>query len=304
MTGHSKLLDSLLPSEKKHLIKLLDHRAVTRLNGKAKAIEETILSKTNAPSIEELLSRIHAELIETSSAQAAESSITYFLNDPRVKRFNTFTGQAVRIMDNSTKKYVYINDANEHLSGLPNEIFLKKGLKYSNRRTHPWDLMQLLLISPRVFNEHNKLSDEDKLNSRFSFDLRYNHPDRGYIRIQQHVMTLSLTEEKKPALIMIVSNDITDIKTSNRMHYVFGVQRDHHFDVVLKGKTGAYGSILTQRELEILSLCAEGLNSVKVAEKLFISPETAKKHIRNIIEKTESKNITEVVKKAVIEEWI
>jgi Response regulator containing a CheY-like receiver domain and an HTH DNA-binding domain len=43
---------------------------------------------------------------------------------------------------------------------------------------------------------------------------------------------------------------------------------------------------LTGREIEILKEVAEGLTSKAISEKLFISENTVKNHIRNILDKT------------------
>lgn len=51
---------------------------------------------------------------------------------------------------------------------------------------------------------------------------------------------------------------------------------------------------LTAREREILSILSEGLATKEIAEKLFISPETLKKHIRNIMKKTETHSRFEI----------
>jgi DNA-binding NarL/FixJ family response regulator len=42
---------------------------------------------------------------------------------------------------------------------------------------------------------------------------------------------------------------------------------------------------LTNRELQILELIVKGLNYQEIAEKLFISPNTVRKHIQNIYQK-------------------
>ena len=42
---------------------------------------------------------------------------------------------------------------------------------------------------------------------------------------------------------------------------------------------------LTERELEVLKLVAQGLNNREIAKRLFISENTVKNHIRNILEK-------------------
>lgn len=52
---------------------------------------------------------------------------------------------------------------------------------------------------------------------------------------------------------------------------------------------------LTKRELEILEMMAEGQNIQKIAESLFISPFTVKKHIENIYTKLHIKSRTELL---------
>ena len=42
---------------------------------------------------------------------------------------------------------------------------------------------------------------------------------------------------------------------------------------------------LTEREMEVLKLVAQGLNNRDIAKKLYISENTVKNHIRNILEK-------------------
>ena len=53
--------------------------------------------------------------------------------------------------------------------------------------------------------------------------------------------------------------------------------------------------MLTQREREILQLLADGLANTDVAEKLFISQETVKSHVRHILMKLEADTRTQAV---------
>ena len=45
---------------------------------------------------------------------------------------------------------------------------------------------------------------------------------------------------------------------------------------------------ITERETEVLKLCAEGLSNPEIAEQLHISVHTVKAHISNILEKLEA----------------
>ena len=55
---------------------------------------------------------------------------------------------------------------------------------------------------------------------------------------------------------------------------------------------------LTPREIEILPLLAEGMSNKEIAARLFVSPETVKKHLQNIYKKLNTKKRIEALKKA------
>ncbi|MBT1702474.1 response regulator [Chryseosolibacter indicus] len=55
---------------------------------------------------------------------------------------------------------------------------------------------------------------------------------------------------------------------------------------------------LTQREIEIVKLIADGLTSQQMADKLFISPRTVETHRANLMKKLSVKNAVELIKKA------
>lgn len=57
-------------------------------------------------------------------------------------------------------------------------------------------------------------------------------------------------------------------------------------------------TLLSDRELEVLGCLAEGLTTLQIAMRLFISENTVKTHIRHILEKLEASNRTEAVGKA------
>jgi LuxR family maltose regulon positive regulatory protein len=55
---------------------------------------------------------------------------------------------------------------------------------------------------------------------------------------------------------------------------------------------------LSEREIEVLRLVTAGLSNREIAEKLFVSPGTAKTHIHNLCGKLEVRNRTEAAMKA------
>ncbi len=56
---------------------------------------------------------------------------------------------------------------------------------------------------------------------------------------------------------------------------------------------------LSEREKEVLTLYARGLNYNSIAQKLSISPSTVRKHTENIYKKLQVHNKMEAVQKAI-----
>jgi DNA-binding NarL/FixJ family response regulator len=61
--------------------------------------------------------------------------------------------------------------------------------------------------------------------------------------------------------------------------------------------------MLSDREAEILKHLVDGMDHIEVAEKLFLSPHTVRKHIANIYAKLHVKNRSQVVKMAMKRKW-
>jgi two-component system NarL family response regulator len=61
---------------------------------------------------------------------------------------------------------------------------------------------------------------------------------------------------------------------------------------------------LTDRETEVLTLVAKGMNNREIARELFISENTVKNHVRNILEKLHLHSRMEAVMYAVREKLL
>ena len=62
--------------------------------------------------------------------------------------------------------------------------------------------------------------------------------------------------------------------------------------------------VLTIREREVLKLLAEGKKTKEIAEALYISPFTVRRHRSNIMEKLNIKSLADLVKYAISQSYI
>jgi two-component system NarL family response regulator len=69
-------------------------------------------------------------------------------------------------------------------------------------------------------------------------------------------------------------------------------------------RTHVPGPRLTERELEVLKLVAKGMNNRDIGQELFISENTVKNHVRNILEKLHLHSRMEAVVYAVREKLL
>jgi LuxR family maltose regulon positive regulatory protein len=72
----------------------------------------------------------------------------------------------------------------------------------------------------------------------------------------------------------------------------------HFMQIALQPVPLPFGETLSQREVEVLYLIAEGASNEDIADKLFLTTGTVKWHVHNILGKLDAKNRTQAVKKA------
>jgi DNA-binding NarL/FixJ family response regulator len=133
------------------------------------------------------------------------------------------------------------------------------------------------------------------------------NPDLVFLDVEMPKKTgLEMAEE-----INRVSLNTKIIFITSHDHYAIDGIRLNAFDYLLKPvsinalkkslerfKATAHFNI-TKREIEIINLISNGLNSREIGEKLHISHNTVDTYRRNILEKTGCKNAAELIKYAV-----
>jgi len=146
------------------------------------------------------------------------------------------------------------------------------------------DQVEWLLLAASILGQG---SDEElaRLEASRAIEIAHRH----------HLVRCCVTAPHRPDLVRELVGEIDD-EFSRRVLYLMGVSMEDSQD--------SGPESLTDRESEVLELIAEGLKNQDIADRLFISLATVKRHIANVYAKMEVGSRTEAVRAARLKGWI
>lgn len=174
---------------------------------------------------------------------------------------------------------------------------------------HPKDALHMER-SEKLIQEfiHEKIPTEDLPKYKFTYNVRFRHANGAPQLMLHQAMIYRQNEAGNPRQMLNVDTAIDNITTNNNyMLSVIGYcGAPSYLGIKVDGKTRiqtlpASEQLFTKRELEVICRFAEGLTAEEVAQALHISEGTVRSHRRNLLLKTECKNMTALVAKAIRE---
>ena len=252
------------------------------------ALYETVMNLTRSDEDEQILTQ----------------ALSHYLDNPFINKLQVFSNQAVRIVDNAKLRYLYVSDSIRELTGFTKEEVMRGGLWFTYRQVHPMDMLKFARVVLKIKNAWSKLTLQEKMTARFSFDARIKCKNGDYKQILQNCHALSVSPKGKPYVLLFASTDITPYKKTEAMNYSLEVMRDGRFVTLLKGSMHPDTMPLSTREIEVLKLTSEGHSEKMISDILSLSATTVKTHRRNMLQKTEAKNSIELVRIGIANGWI
>lgn len=197
----------------------------------------------------------------------------------------------------------YTNDSITKLLGYSKEEFnLEKFLEV----IHPDDLETYLNFEATITEFWKNLSPEKVFKYKTRYDFRIRCKDGQIKRLLQQVAVLQSDEEGAVLRTFVIFTDISDLKKSNKMILsIMGLEGEPSYvDIKPVQKLVPHKSILTKKETEILQLLFEGQNSAEIADTLCISRHTVNSHRKNILRKTNTNSLLQLIKLGLEKGWI
>lgn len=171
---------------------------------------------------------------------------------------------------------------------------------------HPDDYLRFMDFERTVvaFKKSLPIHKLDKYKSQYSYRVRKANDE--YIHVLHQSVTIQIDEDGSIIRNLIIHTDISNIKDSNKMSLSFiGLDGEPSFhNVNVQSEYLDKKETLTKREKEILMHFSQCLTTEQIAERLFLSPFTVTTHRKNILRKTNTKNMMEALQYCIQKGWI
>ena len=169
---------------------------------------------------------------------------------------------------------------------------------------HPDDIIHMRNCEYMIGDFFSKLPDKNQiLNYKVTYCLRINSTN-GYKLMLHQAKAVSLGDHGGISKVFALQTEVDHLikKNNYRLSFTGFNGNPSYLGIPVKEKYTLKESIghpFTKRQLEIIKLLAVGCSNQQIADKLFISIETVRTHRKNILEKSDCQNTTELVVRCV-----
>jgi DNA-binding CsgD family transcriptional regulator len=222
----------------------------------------------------------------------------YVRSNPLIENVLSIGPSFLYMLNYQTMQYIYISPNVENILGYDPAEMKEGGPEYILKRTHPDDLKELMNhVFPKILDFYFSTPLEERKKIRCTYDYRLKRTDGKYLRLMQQTIVIEMDKSGKPLVDIGIISDITEYKKTDTIKIsLTKYDQEAGFLSLVSGvKEEEKKDRISERELQILKLLMQGYSSKKIADKLDISVNTVRNHRQNLMEKTRTKNIAELV---------
>lgn len=216
-----------------------------------------------------------------------------------VKSFARLTYESVYVINYENMSFEYVSENPLFLCGYSSEEVLNMGYDFYFNNVPEEELKLLEQINEAGFDFFEKLPSDTKKEYSITYDFHLINKTGKNILINHKLTPLFLTGEAKLWKAMCI------VSISHHQHpgNVFikrqGSEELWELDLENGVWLKSLKPTLSEREIEVLRLHAQGLTINQIADKIFVSPDTVKYYRRRIFERLSVNTIVEALAVAV-----
>ena len=149
---------------------------------------------------------------------------------------------------------------------------------------------------------YEKVGYEKMLSYKTSYNFRFRLKNGEYALFNHQSLMLSLDDNGGLGKSLNIHTRIDHLSNFNTYKVSFiGLNGEPSFMNLYADEKNQELKEFSKREIDIIKLIGNGLNNEEIAEKLFISALTVKKHRNNILAKSDSKNTAQLIKNCILQ---
>jgi DNA-binding CsgD family transcriptional regulator len=209
---------------------------------------------------------------------------------------------AANIFDHKELRNIYCNENLCSLMGYSRAEFLSEnGMQTVYNTFHP---THMAIYNAYLFPKISEVmaeavaNNEDVKSYKFNSTFKAVRSNKHEFWCQFQLGVIETYSDGTPMFTICLLNDISHIKKDNNIDFLIYKTPSGEIQ-----QTISYTSFnednsqskLSKREIEILALVKNGHTSKEIATKLFVSEYTVHTHRKNMLHKTNSKNIAELI---------
>jgi DNA-binding CsgD family transcriptional regulator len=168
---------------------------------------------------------------------------------------------------------------------------------------HPDDV-PFVAQTEDFFNDffYNTIGAQKLLNYKINYCFRSMMKDGKYGMLNHQSLILTLDAKGGYGKALNIHTRIDHLTNKNTYKSsLIGLNGEPSYIDLNPNKSIENSVEFSKREIDIIKHIADGLSSMEIAEKLFISDLTVKKHRKNILSKSNCKNTAQLVKDCIIQ---
>lgn len=149
---------------------------------------------------------------------------------------------------------------------------------------------------------YKKIGYEKLLNYKISYSFRFRLENGEYVLFNHQSLMLSMDDNGGLGKSLNIHTRIDHLSNLNTYKMsIIGLNGEPSFMNLSLDDECQDVNEFSKREIVIIKLISNGLSNAEIAEKLFISALTVKKHRNNIMAKSDSKNTAQLIKNCILQ---
>jgi DNA-binding CsgD family transcriptional regulator len=212
----------------------------------------------------------------------------------------------IHVIDYTQRRHVALSGDSKGMMGFDARDVIENGLEFVISIFHKDDFK---IYDQNIFGQAmdflRQTPQEDHSQYLFTYSYRMKRADGKWVQIYQQGSYITDPKTKLPLYGIALVTDISPLKKGTSM--IFSIDKkkdeesrfDHHNILTQHYYPDPGESRLSKREREILGRLADGLSSKQIADKLHLSENTIVNHRKNILRKTNTKNVAELIRYAI-----